>query len=98
MRNNKNGKSYELTEIAMFVVILIICSWISIPAAIPFTLQTFAIFLAICMLGGKKTAIIVLVYLLMGCIGIPVFFGFCSGVGCLVGNTGGFSPLFFIFF
>lgn len=90
MRNYKRSNSYDMTEIAMFVVILILCSWISIPTVIPFTLQTFAIFLAICILGGKKTTIIVFVYLLMGCIGIPVFSGFCGGIGCLVGNTGGF--------
>lgn len=96
MNTYRKGKAYEVTEIAMFVVILIICSWISIPTVIPFTMQTFAIFLAICVLGGKKTSMVVFIYLLMGSIGLPVFSGFCGGAGCLVGNTGGFLVGFFI--
>lgn len=67
-----------------------ICSWISIPANVPFTLQTLGVFLACGLLGGKRGTITVAVYLLLGAIGIPVFSGFTGGIGHLLGPTGGY--------
>lgn len=57
---------------------------------VPFTLQTFGIFLAVGVLGGKRGSLAVLVYLLLGAIGIPVFAGFTGGIGIILGNTGGY--------
>lgn len=84
------SKTYDMACIAVFAVIMAICSWISIPAQVPFTLQTFAVFLAFGVLGGKRGTIAVLVYILLGAVGIPVFAGFTGGVGVLMGNTGGY--------
>ena len=67
-----------------------ICSWISIPAPVPFTLQTFAVFLAPGLLGGKMGTIAVGTYLLLGAVGLPVFAGFSGGIGVLLGATGGY--------
>lgn len=83
-------KTTDLAFIAVFAVIIAICSWISIPMTIPFTLQTFGIFLAVLVLGGKRGTLATLVYILLGCIGIPVFSGFTGGLGILLGNTGGY--------
>lgn len=74
----------------MFAVIIAICSWISVPAAVPFTLQTMAVFTAVGLLGGKRGTVAVLVYILLGAIGIPVFAGFSGGIGVLAGTTGGY--------
>lgn len=79
-----------MAYIAVFAVIMAICSWISIPAQVPFTLQTFAVFLAFGVLGGKRGTMAVLVYILLGAVGIPVFAGFTGGTGVLMGNTGGY--------
>lgn len=49
----ENNKTYDLVYISMFTVLIAICSWISIPAAVPFTLQTLGVFLAVGILGGK---------------------------------------------
>lgn len=84
------GKTYDLVYIALCAVVITICSWISIPTVIPFTMQTFAIFAAVGILGGKKGTMAVLIYLLMGAVGLPVFAGFTGGPGILFGNTGGY--------
>lgn len=84
------NKIYDMVHIGVFAVLMVICTWISIPMAVPFTLQTFAVFFSVGMLGGKKGTIVVLVYLLLGLIGLPVFSGFMGGIGKLLGNTGGY--------
>ena len=66
----------DIAMIAVCSAVMAICSWISIPAAIPFTLQTFGVFLTIGLLGGRNGNLSVLVYLLLGAVGLPVFAGF----------------------
>lgn len=80
----------DMIYIAMFAVLIAICSWISIPAAVPFTLQTFGVFLTVGVLGGKRGTLSILVYLLLGAVGIPVFHGFMGGIGIILGSTGGY--------
>ena len=84
------SKTYDMVYIAVFAVLIAICSWISIPTTVPFTLQTFAVFLAVGVLGGKRGSLSVLIYILLGAIGIPVFAGFSGGFGILLGSTGGY--------
>lgn len=89
-------RTVDMAYIAVFSVLIAICSWISIPAAVPFTLQTFGVFLAIGVLGGKRGVLAVLVYLLLGCIGLPVFAGFAGGIGVVLGSTGGYIVGFLV--
>ena len=49
-----------------------------------------AVFLAVGLLGGKRGTAAVLVYILLGAVGMPVFSGFSGGVGRLLGTTGGY--------
>ena len=79
-----------MVYIGMFAVLIAICSWISVPAAVPFTLQTMAVFAAVGILGGKRGTMAVLIYILLGAIGVPVFAGFTGGIGVLAGTTGGY--------
>lgn len=94
MEKTKQTKSLNRTlnmvYIAMFAVIIAVSSWISIPFTVPFTMQTFGIFCALGLLGGKRGTISILIYVLLGLIGVPVFAGFSSGVGVLFGTTGGY--------
>lgn len=88
-KNNKFGVK-NIVYIAVFSILIAICSWISIPSTIPFTLQTFAVFLTIYLLGGRDATISIIVYLLLGIIGVPVFSNFGSGIGVIIGPTGGY--------
>lgn len=83
-------KTKDLALCALFAALISVCAWISIPATVPFTLQTFAIFAALGLLGGKRGTVAVAVYLLLGAIGVPVFAGFQGGIGALLGTTGGY--------
>ncbi|MEY8524831.1 biotin transporter BioY [Lachnospiraceae bacterium 38-10] len=87
---NAKIRTYDMAYIAVFTVLIAICSWISIPTAIPFTLQTFAIFLSVSVLGGKRGTMAVLLYVLLGAIGLPVFSGFTGGIGIIMNTTGGY--------
>lgn len=90
VRTNEKRKTYDMAYIAVFTVLIAICSWISIPMTVPFTLQTFAIFLSVSILGGRRGTMAVLVYVLLGAVGIPVFAGFTGGPGIILNTTGGY--------
>lgn len=83
-------KTYDMVYIAISAVLMAICSWISIPTAVPVTMQTFGVFVTVGILGGKRGTLSVLVYLILGMIGVPVFAGFTGGIGVLAGSTGGY--------
>lgn len=80
----------DLALIAMGVALIAVCSWISIPMTIPFTLQTFAVCLVAAILGLKRGLWTVLCYILLGAFGAPVFSGFKGSIGALLGATGGY--------
>lgn len=84
------GKTYDIAYIGVFTVLITICSWISIPTAIPFSLQTFAVFLSVAVLGGKRGTLAVIVYVLLGAVGVPVFAEFTGGIGIILRSTGGY--------
>ena len=83
-------RTLEMAFIAIFVVLIAICSWISIPTTVPFTLQTFAVSMTVLMLGGRRGTIALAVYILLAAIGVPVLSGFTGGLGVLLGPTGGY--------
>lgn len=94
-----------MVRAGVFAALTALCAWISIPVGdIAFTLQTFAIFLTLGLLGGKWGTVSILIYLLLGCMGLPVFSGFRGGFGVLLGVTGGYiwgfllaGPLYWCF-
>ena len=91
--SRKKLSTVELVYIAVCAALMAVCSWISIPAPAPlapFTLQTFAVFLILLLLGGRRGFFTVLTYILLGAVGLPVFAQFMGGVGVLFGTTGGY--------
>lgn len=87
-RKGLSAKDLSLT--AMLAALIAVCSWISIPTTVPFTLQTFGVFCALGLLGGRRGTLAVLVYILLGAMGAPVFSGFTGGLGVLLRPTGGY--------
>ncbi len=87
-KTKKSLRNYIL--VSLFSALICVLSFISIPSPIPFTLQTFGIFLALTVLGGKKGLISILIYLVLGALGLPVFSSFSGGFGHLFGATGGY--------
>lgn len=81
----------EITKMGMFVALISICSMILIPLPmVSFTMQTFAVYLCLLMLGGKMATMVVGTYLLLGGFGLPIFAGMKGGFGVLFGSTGGY--------
>lgn len=81
----------NLTKTALFSALMVICAWLAVPLGdMTFTMQTFGIFLALLCLGGKWGTVSILIYLLLGAAGMPVFSGFRGGIGALAGVTGGY--------
>ena len=83
-------KVINLVYASMFTALITVCGWICIPSAVPFTLQTLAVFLCIMLLGTKRSLAAVITYILLGAVGCPVFSGFRGGIGTLLGPTGGY--------
>ena len=80
-----------MTLCSLFAALLAVCAWICIPLGdAVLTLQTFGVFLALLLLGGKWGSLSILLYLLLGAVGLPVFSGFRGGLGAILGVTGGF--------
>lgn len=86
----KQMNTTDIAYIASGAAVIALCSWITIPSAVPFTMQTFGIFAVTGLLGGKRGLCSVLVYILLGAVGLPVFSGFMGGIGTLFGVTGGY--------
>ena len=90
MRNKESRAIHSAAAIAMSAVVICICSWLTVPFTVPFTMQTFAVFAALLLLGGKRGLAAIGLYLLLGLVGLPVFSGFRGGPGHLLGPTGGY--------
>ena len=77
---------------AVFTALLCIAAPISVPmpALVPMSLATLAVYITAALLGGKRAAIATAVYVLLGAVGVPVFSGYQGGAGVLFGMTGGY--------
>ncbi|MDO5844377.1 MAG: biotin transporter BioY [Methanocorpusculum sp.] len=83
-------RSKILIYSAVFTALIAAGGWISVPLfAVPFTLQTLFVLLAAVVM--KKYAMIpAALYVLLGTAGLPLFHNGTSGIGIILGPTGGF--------
>ena len=82
-------KDLVLTAL-MAAVLCIVSPWSLNIGPIPVSFSLFAIYLTMYLLGAKLGTLSVLIYLLIGLLGIPVFSNFTGGPQKLFGPTGGF--------
>ena len=87
---NKKFTAKDISFTALGIALIAVCSWLSIPFTVPFTLQTFAVCLVAALLGVRLGLLTVAGYILLGSIGAPVFAGFKGGFSVLLGATGGY--------
>ncbi len=83
-------RTLSVVQCALAATLLTVCAWLVVPAAVPFTLQTFGVYLVLLLFGGRCGAVTVAVYLLLGAVGLPVFAGGTGGFSVLCGVTGGY--------
>ena len=81
----------DMAYCAIGAALLSVSAWISIPMPqVSFTMQSFAVFFILGLLGGRRGTISIGIYLFLGFVGLPVFSGFRGGVGVILGVTGGY--------
>ena len=87
----KSMNTRNMAFAALFAAIICAASPFTIPIGpVPLSLATLAIYLAAATLDWRFGTLSVLVYVLIGLVGVPVFSNFSGGIQKLVGPTGGF--------
>lgn len=95
-KNSSDTKQQNINGIILcgvFTAVVAVCSWITVPlpfTQVPINLAILGVLLAGGLLGSKYGVLSLLVYILLGAVGLPVFAGFGAGLGALVGPTGGY--------
>lgn len=82
---------FSMAMAALMAAVLCVLAPMSIPIGpVPLSLATLVIYLSLYLLGWKWGCASVLVYVLLGAAGLPVFSGFSGGAGKVLGPTGGY--------
>lgn len=83
----------QLTLIGVMTAVICILAPFTIPlpfSPVPLSLATLVIYISVFVLGMKLSTVSLLIYLLLGAVGLPVFSGFSGGLGKFAGPTGGY--------
>ena len=83
-KKKKKLRTVDIAYIGLFAAL------IAVSMTVSFTMQTFAVCLCAGLLGWKRSTVSVIVYILLGMVGLPIFTGFKSGVAAITGPTGGY--------
>ncbi|MBG9455724.1 biotin synthase [Lysinibacillus sphaericus] len=93
----KKSSTYNYVLAAFGAAIIAVLAQVTIPLPlIPITGQTLAVGLVVTILGTRLGTLSVLIYILLGAAGIPVFSGMSGGFAILVGPTGGYIVGFLV--
>ena len=93
MQNKSKFSVKQLALVGLMTAVICVLGplALSIPISpVPISLGTLAIYFVVSVLGMKLGTISVVIYILLGLVGVPVFAGFTSGPGKLFGPTGGY--------
>lgn len=100
-RRNSAGRAGDIALIAVFAALLAafaIMPPVPVgPAGVPITLQTFAIALCGLVLGPWRGGAAVLLYVVLGLLGLPIFSGMSGGIGVLAGPSAGYITSFTLY-
>jgi hypothetical protein len=89
---DKKLTTYQMAVTAVMAAVLCVLGPLTVPiGAVPISLANFVICLTAWLLGPKFGTLSVVIYLVLGAIGIPVFSGYGAGLAKLAGPTGGLS-------
>ena len=87
----KKSFTYKMTIIGLMAAVICVLGPLSIPVGlVPVSFTNLAIFFTIYILGTKKAIVSILLYILIGLVGTPVFSGFSGGLAKILGPTGGY--------
>ena len=84
-KKKKKLRTVDIAYIGLFAALIAVCAQIAVPMTVSFTMQTFAVCLCAGLLGWKRSTVSVIVYILLGMVGLPIFTGFKSGVAAITG-------------
>ncbi|MDO4459493.1 MAG: biotin transporter BioY [Clostridia bacterium] len=88
---NKNKKVLSIVLVGLMTAVMCVISPISVPiGTVPISFQILALYLVLYVLDWKRSTIAVLLYLILGAVGLPVFAGYVGGIAKLTGPTGGY--------
>lgn len=93
MAGSQRSSAGDLALVAGFAALVAVCSVLPaflVVAGVPVTLQTFAVLLAGLVLGAGRGLLAVLLWLIVGLTGMPVFALGTGGLGVLAGPTVGY--------
>ena len=83
--------------VVVFSAFVALTAQVSLPLLpVPLTLQTLGVLFTGAVLGSKRGTLALLLYVAEGGIGLPVFAGGLSGIGVLIGPTGGYLVGFIV--
>lgn len=84
---------YSMTKVALCVSLLSVVSYFALPlpmTPVVLSMQTVAVGITALILSPGQCAWAMVLYILMGAVGLPVFSGGTAGLGKLLGPTGGY--------
>ena len=90
-KKNTGTHARSVVFCGLIVALLTISAWVTIPVGtVPVTLQVFVVIFALMVLSSKQFFASLLIYLVLGAVGLPLFSGMRGGLGSIMGPTGGF--------
>lgn len=91
--STRRNPGTDIALIAAFAALIAACALlpaIKLAGPVPITLQTFGVLLSGAVLGARRGFLAVLLYVVVGAAGLPIFSGGAAGLGVLAGPTAGY--------
>ena len=98
MTKTKPLTAHQLVFCALFAALMSVAAYISVPLPLPsapkLTLINFVLFIIALLFPLKESVLTVMVWFILGLVGVPVYIGGGSGIGYLLWTYGGYTWAF----